>query len=87
MNLTSPPTGLGHDHEAALDPGEVRQSCAKPAFVTMRQDDRETLMSFEEAVAGIPHVEDEKLAALPGVQRMNSTLVMKQVVNGRPLST
>jgi len=53
----------------------------------MRQDDRETLMSFEEAVAGIPHVEDEKLAALPGVQRMNSTLVMKQVVNGRPLST
>ncbi|TVL92266.1 Lrp/AsnC family transcriptional regulator [Streptomyces sp. LX-29] len=28
---------------------------------------------------------DEQLAALPGVHRMNSTLVMKQVVSDRPL--
>jgi hypothetical protein len=28
---------------------------------------------------------DDTLAALPGVQRLNSTLVMKQVVNDRPL--
>ncbi len=78
----------------------------------MRQEDRETLLGFEEGVASIPHVvqaqrlfgdpdyllrvvttdlaayqrlQDEKLSALPGVQRMTSTLVMKQVVTDRPL--
>jgi len=78
----------------------------------MRQEDRETLLGFEEGVAAIPHVvqaqrlfgdpdyllrvvtadlaayqrlQDEKLSALPGVQRMTSTLVMKQVVADRPL--
>src|SRR6202030_1173104 len=81
-------------------------------FITMRQEDRETLLGFEEGVAAIPHVvqaqrlfgdpdyllrvvtadlaayqrlQDEKLAALPGVQRMTSTLVMKRVVHDRPL--
>jgi len=28
---------------------------------------------------------DDKLATLPGVQRLSSTLVMKQVVHDRPL--
>jgi DNA-binding Lrp family transcriptional regulator len=81
-------------------------------FVTMRQEDQETLRGFEAGVAAIPHVmqaqrlfgdpdyllrvvttdlaayqrlQDEKLSALPGVQRMTSTLVMKQVVSDRPL--
>jgi DNA-binding Lrp family transcriptional regulator len=81
-------------------------------FITMRQEDRDTLMGFEEGVAAIPHVlqaqrlfgdpdyllrivttdlaayqrlQDEKLSALPGVQRMTSTLVMKRIVNDRPL--
>ena len=81
-------------------------------FITMRQEDRETLQGFEEGVAGIPHVvqaerlfgdpdyllrivtadlaayqrlQDEKLSALPGIQRMTSTLVMKRVVHDRPL--
>jgi hypothetical protein len=33
------------------------------------------------------HIYDEQLAALPGVQRLTSTLVMKDVVDarGRPL--
>jgi len=80
--------------------------------VTMRQEDRDTLLGFERAVAQIPNVlqaqrlfgdpdyllrivtadlnayamlEDETLAALPGVQRLTSTLVMKQVVADRPL--
>jgi DNA-binding Lrp family transcriptional regulator len=80
-------------------------------FVTMRQEDRDTLLAFEEAVARSPHVvqaqrlfrdpdyllrvvtadlnayaslEDEILAALPGVQRLTSTLVMKHVVHDRP---
>jgi len=81
-------------------------------FVTMRQEDRDTLLGFEEAVARIPNVvqaqrlfgdpdyllrivtadlaayqqlEDDTLAVLPGIQRLNSTLVMKHVVNDRPL--
>jgi DNA-binding Lrp family transcriptional regulator len=81
-------------------------------FVTMRQEDRDTLLGFEEAVAEIPQVvqaqrlfgdpdyllrvltadlaayqrlEDDELATLPGIQRLTSTLVMKQVVDHRPL--
>lgn len=81
-------------------------------FVTMRQEDRDTLLGFEEGVAEIPQVvqaqrlfgdpdyllhvvtadlaayqrlEDDRLAALPGIQRLTSTLVMKQVVDNRPL--
>lgn len=81
-------------------------------FVTMRQEDRDTLLHFEEAVAKIPQVvqaqrlfgdpdyllrvftadlaayqrlEDDHLAALPGIQRLTSTLVMKQIVDSRPL--
>jgi len=83
-------------------------------FVTMRQEDRDTLLGFEHAVTLIPEVlqaqrlfgdpdyllhvvtpdlaayarlEDDTLAALPGVQRLNSTLVMKHIVNDRPLPT
>jgi DNA-binding Lrp family transcriptional regulator len=81
-------------------------------FVTIRQEDRDTVSALETAVADIPHVVqaqrlfgdpdyllrivsadlaayqrlyDEKLAVLPGVQRLSSTLVMKQVVPDRPL--
>jgi DNA-binding Lrp family transcriptional regulator len=81
-------------------------------FVTMRQEDRDTLLGFEDAVARIPNVvqaqrlfgdpdyllrvvtadldayanlEDDTLAALPGVQRLTSTLVMKHVVHDRPI--
>jgi DNA-binding Lrp family transcriptional regulator len=81
-------------------------------FVTMRQEDRATLLGFEAALSAVPEViqaqrlfgdpdyllrivtadltayqqlEDDVLAALPGVQRLNSTLVMKHVVNDRPL--
>ncbi len=83
-------------------------------FVTMRQEDRDTLLGFEHAVTLIPEVlqaqrlfgdpdyllyvvtpdlaayarlEDDTLAALPGVQRLNSTLVMKHIVDDRPLPT
>jgi NAD(P)-dependent dehydrogenase (short-subunit alcohol dehydrogenase family) len=35
--------------------------------------------------AGYQRLQDEKLSALPGVQRMTSTLVMKRIVNDRPL--
>ena len=82
----------------------------------MRQEDRETLLGFEDAVARIPSVvqahrlfgdpdyllrvvtadlgayqrlEDDELSTLPGVQRLNSTLIMKHVVDARalPVST
>jgi DNA-binding Lrp family transcriptional regulator len=83
-----------------------------PCHRRLRELERDTVVSFEEAVAGVPHVVqaqrlfgdpdyllrvvttdlaayqqlyDEKLIALPGVQRMASTLVMKRVVHDRPL--
>ena len=81
-------------------------------FVTMRREDRETLMAFEQGLAAIPNVvraerlfgdpdyllrivtkdlaayqrlQDDRLTSLAGVQRMTSTLVMKRVVEDRPL--
>jgi DNA-binding Lrp family transcriptional regulator len=81
-------------------------------FVTMRREDRETLVGFEQGLAAIPNVvraerlfgdpdyllrivttdlaayqrlQDDRLTTLPGVQRMTSTLVMKRVVEDRPL--
>jgi DNA-binding Lrp family transcriptional regulator len=36
-------------------------------------------------LAACQRLQDEKLSALPGVQRMTSTLVMKRIVNDRPL--
>ncbi|HEU4490607.1 MAG TPA: Lrp/AsnC ligand binding domain-containing protein [Jiangellales bacterium] len=80
----------------------------------MGQEDRDTLLGFEEAVAAIPNVlqaqrlfgdpdylirvrttdlaayaelEDNTLSAIPGVQRLNSTLVMKLVVSDRAIPT
>ncbi|WFF03756.1 Lrp/AsnC family transcriptional regulator [Micromonospora sp. WMMD964] len=36
-------------------------------------------------LAGFAALRDEKLAALPGVQRLTSTIVMKRIVEDRPL--
>lgn len=99
-------------YRAIVDADAVGLRFQALVFVTMRQEDRETLLGFEAALAGIPAVvqaqrlfgdpdyllrivtadlaayqvlEDDVLAALPGVQRLNSTLVMKHVVNDRPL--
>ena len=36
-------------------------------------------------LAAYQRLQDEKLTALPGIQRMTSTLVMKRVVHDRPL--
>jgi DNA-binding Lrp family transcriptional regulator len=38
-----------------------------------------------EDLAAYQRLQDEKLSALPGVQRMTSTLVMKNIVSDRPL--
>ena len=99
-------------YRAGIDPEAVGLSFEALVFVTMRQEDRDTLLGFEQAVARIPNVllaqrlfgnpdyllrvvtadlnayatlEDESLATLPGVQRLDSTLVMKRVVEDRPL--
>ena len=99
-------------YRASINPEAVGLCLEALVFVTMRQEDRDTLLGFERAVAQIPNVlqaqrlfgdpdyllrivtadlnayamlEDETLAALPGVQRLTSTLVMKQVVADRPL--
>ena len=99
-------------YRAVVDPDALGLKFQALVFVTMRQEDRATLLGFEAAVAAVPEVlqaqrlfgdpdyllrivtadlaayqrlEDDVLSALPGVQRLNSTLVMKQVVNDRPL--
>jgi DNA-binding Lrp family transcriptional regulator len=105
-------SGAISGYRAVVDADVVGLRFQALVFVTMRQEDRDTLLGFEEAVVRIPHVvqaqrlfgdpdyllrivtedlgayqrlEDDVLAALPGVQRLNSTLVMKQVVTDRPL--
>jgi DNA-binding Lrp family transcriptional regulator len=104
--------GVITGYRARIDPEAVGLSFEALVFVTMRQEDRDTLLAFEAAVARIPNVlqaqrlfgdpdyllrvvtadlnayamlEDETLAALPGVQRLTSTLVMKRVVDDRAL--
>jgi DNA-binding Lrp family transcriptional regulator len=99
-------------YRAVVDAAAVGLGFEAIVFVTMRQEDRDTLLSFEEAVANVPEVvqaqrlfgdpdylvrvltedlgayqrlEDDKLATLPGVQRLTSTLVMKRIVHDRPL--
>jgi DNA-binding Lrp family transcriptional regulator len=105
--------GVVRGYHADVDAGKVGLGFSAIVFVTMRQEDRETVADFEAAVAEIPaivtaqrlfgdpdyllHVAaadlhayqrlyDDKLAGLPGVQRLTSTLVMKDVVDrGLPL--
>ncbi len=105
-------SGAIRGYRAVVDPVALGLTFEALVFVTMRQEDRETLLGFERAVAEIPNVllaqrlfgdpdyllrivtadlaayqqfEDDVLSALPGVQRLNSTLVMKRVVDDRPL--
>ncbi|MGC0420925.1 Lrp/AsnC family transcriptional regulator [Embleya sp. AB8] len=106
--------GTIRGYRAIVDAAAIGLTFQALVFVTMRQEDRDTLLSFEEAVTRIPEVvqaqrlfgdpdyllrivtadltayqelEDDVLSALPGVQRLNSTLVMKHVVDERPLPT
>lgn len=101
-------------YRAVIDPTTIGLGFEALVFVTMRQEDRDTLIAFESAVAAIPNVlqaqrlfgdpdyllrirtadldayavlEDDVLARLPGVQRLNSTLVMKNLVTDRPYPT
>ncbi|MEU1941561.1 Lrp/AsnC family transcriptional regulator [Stenotrophomonas sp. NPDC087984] len=99
-------------YRAVVDPAAVGLDFEAVVFATLRWEDADTVTTFEEAVAAIPHViqaqrlfgdpdyllrvattdlsayqqlYDQRLAKLPGVQRLNSTLVMKNVVRDRPL--
>jgi DNA-binding Lrp family transcriptional regulator len=107
-------SGAIRGYRAVVDPVKLGLTFEALVFVTMRQEDRETLLAFEHALTLIPNVllaqrlfgdpdyllrivtadlaayqqlEDDTLSALPGVQRLNSTLVMKRVVDDRPLPT
>jgi DNA-binding Lrp family transcriptional regulator len=104
--------GAIRGYRAVVDPAALGLTFEALVFVTMRQEDRDTVAQFEAAVTGLPQVVqaqrlfgdpdyllrvvttdleayqqlyDEHLATLPGVQRLNSTLVMKQIVDARPL--
>jgi DNA-binding Lrp family transcriptional regulator len=99
-------------YRAHLDPHAVGLNFEAVVFVTMRAADRDTLDSFEQAVAELPDIlqaqrlfgdpdyllrvitrdlpafqalYDEHLAILAGVQRLTTTLVMKSIVENRPL--
>jgi DNA-binding Lrp family transcriptional regulator len=101
-------------YRAIVDPVALGLTFQALVFVTMRQEDRETLLGFEDALGRVPEIvqaqrlfgdpdyllrvvtadlaayqrlEDDVLSALPGVQRLNSTLVMKHVVDERPFPT
>jgi DNA-binding Lrp family transcriptional regulator len=105
-------SGTIRGYRALVDAAAVGLTFEALVFVTMRQEDRDTLLGFEAELARIPNVvqaqrlfgdpdyllrvvtadlaayqrlEDDHLSALPGVQRLNSTLVMKQIVTERPL--
>lgn len=98
-------------YRAIVDPRALGLGFEALVFVTMKQEDRATLLAFEQAAASIPNVllaqrlfgdpdyllrvrtadldayatlEDDVLSTLPGVQRLNSTLVMKNIVIDRP---
>jgi len=98
-------------YRAVVDPKALGLGFEALVFVTMKQEDRATLLAFEESAAAIPNVllaqrlfgdpdyllrvrttdldayaklEDDVLSTLPGVQRLNSTLVMKNIVFDRP---
>ncbi|MGY1436982.1 Lrp/AsnC family transcriptional regulator [Streptomyces reniochalinae] len=104
--------GAIRGYRAVVDATAVGLTFDALVFVTMRQEDRTTISSFEQALFDLPQViqaqrlfgdpdyllrvvtadlaafqrlYDEKLATLPGVQRLSSTLVMKHVVHERPL--
>ena len=99
-------------YRAVVDPAVLGLTFEALVFVTMRNEDRDTLLGFEAGLVAIPSVlqaqrlfgdpdyllrivttdlaayqvlQDEQLAALPGIQRMTSTLVMKQVVADRSI--
>lgn len=101
-------------YRAVIDPKSLGLGFEALVFVTMKREDRATLLGFEEAVAAVPNVlqaqrlfgdpdyllrirttdlddyarlEDDVLSTLPGVLRLNSTLVMKNVVTDRPYPT
>ncbi|WP_327429571.1 MULTISPECIES: Lrp/AsnC family transcriptional regulator [unclassified Streptomyces] len=105
-------SGAIRGYRAVVDPAAVGLTFEALVFVSMRQEDRDTVADFERALADIPHVldaqrlfgepdyllrvatadlaafqrlYDDRLATLPGVQRLTSTLVMKHVVTDRPL--
>ncbi|AMB87524.1 hypothetical protein AWM79_20395 [Pseudomonas agarici] len=60
-------------------------------FVTLHEGNRQAVEAFEAALVEIPQVidaqrlYDDSLSTLPNVQRLTSTLVIKRMVQDRPL--
>ena len=106
-------SGAIRGYRAVVDPRSLGLHFEALVFVSLHQEDRDTVADFERAVAAVPQVlqaqrlfgdpdyllrvatadltafqelYDQELATLPGVQRLTSTLVMKHVVDERPLA-
>lgn len=105
-------SGVITGYRAEVDPAAVGLGFEAVVFVSLRQEDRNTVAAFEQGLTDVPQVlsaqrlfgdpdyllrvrtrdlaayqqlYDERLAGLPGVARLTSTIVMKQVVADRPL--
>jgi DNA-binding Lrp family transcriptional regulator len=82
-------SGAISGYGAHLDAHALGLTFEALVFVTMRGADWATVDAFEQAVTRdlptLQQVYDDRLATLPGVQRLSSTLVMKTVVENRPL--
>ncbi|MFG3259226.1 Lrp/AsnC family transcriptional regulator [Streptomyces sp. NPDC048172] len=106
-------SGAIRGYRAVVDPAALGLHFEALVFISLHQEDRDTVADFERALAAVPQVlqaqrlfgdpdyllrvatadltafqelYDQELATLPGVQRLTSTLVMKHVVDERPLS-
>ncbi|MDX2939325.1 Lrp/AsnC family transcriptional regulator [Streptomyces ipomoeae] len=84
-----------------LDPEALGLGFEGLVFVTLYKEDQSTLAAFDEAFCRDPPTScmrsafsatpaalyEEQLMSLPGVQNLTSTIVMKQIVDARPLPT
>jgi len=76
--------GAIRGYRAVIDPEAIGLGFEVLVQVTMDREDASTIAEFERSLAAYQALRDEKLAALPGVQRLTSTIVMKRVVEDRP---
>ena len=102
------------NYRAIIDPTKVGLGFEALVFVSLKTEERETILAFEKELQGIPNVilaqrlfgevdyllrvrtndidafaalRDDVLSNLPGVGKMNSTLVMKNIVVDRAYPT
>ena len=104
--------GIIKGYKVLLDQSKIGMAFSTIVFVTLKEGDRDAVLTFEKAIIDIPQITnaqrlfgdpdyllqvvtkdldsfqklyDNYLAAISGVQRLTSTMVMKNVVQDRKL--